>query len=190
MFGSGFRALTEAASEITAPFAIEALIFAMTVIVADAPLERLAPLAVTFPEELVQLHPLGAEQETNVVPRGRLSDTATSSAVAGPLLVTISVNVAFNPATTGFGVTLSVIDRSVGFDTVVVAVAVLLPLLGSGAAELTEAELVMVVPSAVAALTLATSVTVTEAPFASVPMLTVTVFPLTEQLPAVELQET
>ena len=122
---------------------------------------------------VVQLQPDGVARETNVVlpliPVGTASvnDALT---VAGPLLITTSVNVTLFPPNTGFGDATLVTARSacVALATITFAVADAAVGFGFGIAELAFAVFEIIVPFATPVLgTFTTSVNVALAPLAS-----------------------
>src|SRR5438132_1137145 len=88
-------------------------------------------VAVTVPAVLMHVQPVGPVQETNVVFAGTGSVSTTLCASLGPLLVTVIVYVILFPAVTGSGVSTFVTETSAEVATVVVAVAVLLPVVVS-----------------------------------------------------------
>jgi hypothetical protein len=148
---------------------------------ADAPFASEGLVAVMLPEPptagVVDVHPAGAVNETNVEPGTRVSPTLTFCASDGPLFVAAIVYVRFVPAVTGSGESDLVTARSAAAATVVVAVAVLLAAFGSVVADPTAAEFAIVLPFATEGLTRTTKVKVAEAPFAKEPVVAVT-FPV------------
>ena len=179
LVGSGSLALTVAVFVM-----LPCVTGTVTVIVkvALAPDASVPALQVTVPEALVQ--PL--EAETNVTPAGRVSVTTTPVAGLGPLLLAVTVYVMVLPATAEAG-PVFVIDRSAEAVTLVVAVAVLSPLVGSGSLALIVAVFVMLPPVAGA---VAVMVIVALAPDASVPTAQTTVPEALVQVPWVELADT
>ncbi len=106
----------------------------------------------------VHTQPAGTPSETNVVFAGTDVVNVSVTGAAGPLFVTVSVNVILLPAKTGFGDADAVTERSacVAVATTTFAFASLLLGFGSGVLELTAAVSEMTVPEAVPAVTLTT----------------------------------
>src|SRR6266852_2662421 len=109
--------------------------------------QETVPLAPTAGD--VHDQPPGAENDTNVVPAGSVSDIETDAALLGPAFVAVIVYVKFVPAVTGSGVSTFVNERSADAATVVVAVPLSLPGFGSLVADEAVAVLEMTVPAAV-----------------------------------------
>jgi hypothetical protein len=115
--GSLVCAATVAVLLIVVPPGVDDLTWAMSVMVAEAPLPSVALLQVTTPplptEGAVQakLASLGVT-ETNVVLNGSESVTTTFCASLGPALLTVNVQVRLPPAVTGSGESLFVIETS------------------------------------------------------------------------------
>ena len=95
----------------------------------------------------------------NVIPAGTVSVRLTFAASLGPAFDTVMVYVSTDPVEIGSGESVFVTETSAEpTPTVVVEVALSLPVFGSGVVEDAVAVLEMIVPPAVPALTLTTSV--------------------------------
>jgi hypothetical protein len=155
---------TDAVLLIVVPAATPDATCTTTVMLADAPSASEPRLHATG---VAPTHdPCVAIAETNDVPAGSGSLTVTLDASDGPLLVTPIVYVRFVPAVTGSGESDLATARSAEAATVVVDVAELFAAVGSAVVELTEAVLLMTVPSATEGPTCTTRVIVGDAPFA------------------------
>jgi hypothetical protein len=109
---------TVAVMPIDVPDGVDDTTREMTVNVADAAgfiepdsVQLTVPFAPTA--GAVQLHPNGAETETNVVAMGSGNWTVALTAALGPLFVAVIVHVMFDPAFTGFGAAVSIALKSV-----------------------------------------------------------------------------
>src|SRR5206468_213404 len=120
-----------------------------------------------------------ASEVDAVVLAGIVSFTTTpDGSVAGPLFVSVIVYVVEFPAVTLVTPSDFASARSARFCTVVVALALLLLVTGSGSAALTVAVFVSTVPSATLEFTVTTIVNVVFDPTVTVPSVHVTVDPL------------
>jgi hypothetical protein len=133
---------------------------------------------VTVPDACEQL-PAEGVAETKTDPGGRVSVTLTLVAVEGPAFWRPTEYVSSAPAGTGSGESVVVIERSAAGFTVVAALALLLPVLGSLTFEATVAVFV-IEPVACGRTTICT---VAFAPFATVPSEHETVTPVCEHVP-------
>ena len=88
---SSAEELTVAVLLITVPSATEQFTVATKVMVSDSPAAKDANVTVRLFPEPLQTPPPVEKHETKVVSAGRLSVTVTDVAVAGPLLVTVTV---------------------------------------------------------------------------------------------------
>ena len=115
-FGSVADDETATESVMTVPLATPVFTFTIIVNVPDALPAMLVFVQITFPvlpaPGVRQLHPDGAEMETNVVLVGTAETYCALSAALGPLFVTTCVYVMFDPAATGSGLSVSVTDKS------------------------------------------------------------------------------
>src|SRR3989441_665251 len=191
-FGSKVVAeLTVAVLESVLPSSAAGLTWTPRVKVAVAPLANEPMVQFTVPVEpaagVVQLQPAGVGIDWNVVSAGSGSFIVTLAAAFGPALLTVIVYVSVPPGVTGSGESVLVIARLASARTVVVAVALLLPVLESAVVELTVAVLVSVLPSAVSGLTWTPRVKVAVAPLANEPMVQFTV-PVEPAAGVVQLQ--
>src|SRR5438046_1320786 len=186
-FGSKVAELTVAAFTIVLPSGAAGLTWTTRVKVAVAPLASVAVVQFTVPGEptagVVQVQPAGVGIDWNVVSSGSGSFMVTLAAAFGPALLTPMVYVRVPPGRTGSGESVSVMARSASARTVVVAIALLLPVLESAVValcvtvlvidllsavvELTVAVLEIVLPSAVSGLTWTPRVKVAVAPLAN-----------------------
>jgi hypothetical protein len=98
---------------------------------------------------VVHVHGPVVDSDTNVVPAGSVSVNVALAALLGPLFVIVIVYEMLLPALTGSGESVLVSRRSAAVATVVVAVAELLPGVGSVVADAAVAVLVISVPAAV-----------------------------------------
>jgi hypothetical protein len=93
--GSGVADVTVAVFEMAAPVGTAGLTFTMSVKTPGAAGARVAIVHETVPPAptagVTHTHPPGDASETNVVPAGSVSDSATVSAVDGPRFVAVSV---------------------------------------------------------------------------------------------------
>src|SRR5207248_1436062 len=145
----------------------------VTVTLADPPFASVPRLQLTV---VVPVHdPCDAAADASEVPAGIGSVTVVFGASDGPMFETPMVYVRSVPAVTGSGVSDLVTARSAVVVTVVVAVAELLPELGSAVDELAVAVLASTVPPATPVPTFTTRAIVADAPFAIDPRLHVTV---------------
>src|SRR5882672_9373481 len=191
-FGSKVVAeLTVAVLVSVLPSSAAGLTWTPRVKVAVAPLANEAMVQFTVPVEpaagVVQLQPAGVGIDWNVVCAGSGSFIVTLAAAFGPALLTVIVYVSVPPGVTGSGESVLVIARLASARTVVVAVALLLPVLESAVVELTVAVLVSVLPSAVSGLTWTPRVKVAVAPLANEAMVQFTV-PVEPAAGVVQLQ--
>src|SRR5882724_2593459 len=110
--GSCVEEVTVTELAITAPFSVGQFTVATSVMVSDAPAG--SELKLTVGLLAAPPHtPLPVEaHETNVTEAGRLSVTTTDAALPVPRLVTIMVQVRFEPATTGLGKAVVLIATS------------------------------------------------------------------------------
>src|SRR5438034_1034468 len=170
-FGSKVAELTVAVLAIVLPSGAAGLTWTTRVKVAVAPLASVAVVQFTVPGEpaagVVQLQPAGVGIDWNVVSGGSGSFIVTLAAAFGPALLTPMVYVRVPPGRTGSGESVLVTARSASARTVVVAVALLLPVLASAVVELTVAVLEIVLPSSAAGLTWTPRVKVAVAPLAN-----------------------
>src|SRR5437773_2291247 len=170
-FGSKVAELTVAALTIVLPSGAAGLTWTTRVKVAVAPLASVAVVQFTVPGEptagVVQVQPAGVGIDWNVVSGGSGSFIVTLAAAFGPALLTPMVYVRVPPGRTGSGESVLVTARSASARTVVVAVALLLPVLASAVVELTVAVLEIVLPSSAAGLTWTPRVKVAVAPLAN-----------------------
>lgn len=112
VLGSCVEELTVTELLITAPFGVGQLTIVTSVIVCDAPAATELKLTVrSLPEPSHKPFPVEAH-ERNVTEVGRLSVTTTDAALPGPWLVTVMVQVTFEPATIGLADALSLIATS------------------------------------------------------------------------------
>jgi hypothetical protein len=170
--GSLVALLTVAVFEIVDPPGTELSTFTVSVIVAEPAAMSVPRLQVTV--DVPVQEPCDVFTETNVVFAGMASETETLLASDGPLLVTVSVYVAFEPAVTLAGPVFA-IATSADVPAVVDAVEVLLPALGSAVVLLTVAVFEIVDPFAMPALAFTVSVIVAAPALTIVPRLQVTV---------------
>src|SRR5438034_867290 len=170
-FGSKVAELTVAALAIVLPSSAAGLTWTARVKVAVAPLASVAVVQFTVPGEptagVVQVQPAGVGIDWNVVSSGSRSFMVTLAAAFGPALLTPMVYVRVPPGRTGSGESVLVMARSASARTVVVAIALLLPVLESAVVELTVAVLAIVLPSGAAGLTWTMRVKVAVAPLAN-----------------------
>ena len=94
----------------------------MTVIVADAPLARLPRLQVTTCPGGARRSPTDGTTLVAVTPSDSVSVTTTLTAVFGPALVTVMVDVTSAPATAGSGV-VDLVTARLAFSATGVAVS-------------------------------------------------------------------
>ena len=147
-----------------------------------SPTDRLGRVQVTTPAASPQVQPSPAAL-SNVTSAGNVSTTSTASAVLGPALLTASVYVRSAPPSTGSGSSVLTTDRSAWRMTSVSSVAVLLSGFGSSSLPDTSAELVRIVPWAVAGSTVTTTSMVAVASTARLPRSQVIVPAASLQLP-------
>src|SRR3954468_22525297 len=168
-FGSASPCVAEAVSESVDPLGLSDATCTTSVKVRLAPLARLAAVHLTVPPEptagVVHEKPDGASTDTNVVPDGRSSVSATSVASEGPLFASPSVYVRSVPAVTGSGESLALADTSAEVATVVVLLALSLPVFGSPSSCEMLAVFDNVDPLGRSGATCTTSVKVPPAPF-------------------------
>ncbi len=152
-FGSLVEELMVAVFDRTVPAAVDGATSTTSVKKSTVtPKEELLHETVPVPPTAGVVHDQGpvVESETNVVFAGTVSDSAADAPWLGPALVTVMVYVTSLPAVTGSGVSTWVIDRSAeAVPIVVVAVAELLPGLGSVVDAPTVAVFDSTVPAAV-----------------------------------------
>ena len=189
--GSAVVVETVAVFAMTVPGAVPAPTRTTNVKVALAPAARLAFVQVNDPVPPtagtpLQAKPAGMERERKVVFAGTDSLSTAFTAALGPAFCTTIVNVTSCPASTGLGAPDLVTDRSADATTVVLALAVLLAVVTSVSAWVTDA----VLPTAPVAVGVTTMVTVADCPLSSVPRLQVTVGEANEQVPRVDEAET
>jgi hypothetical protein len=151
----------------------------VTVTVADAPTAN-APS-----EQLARAQlPCEGTAPTRVTPAGSVSTRLAAVVSDGPRFVTVTSQVAFEPATTAPTAAFET-RRSATRRTTVSTDAVLFVVIVSAVVDTAEAVFDSVVPSAVDAATVPVTEIDTIAPGDSVASVHVTVEPATEQLPAV-----
>jgi hypothetical protein len=141
-------AFTETVFEICVPAATPAFTVNAIVNVVDAPAAMLAMVHVTLPPEgAPQLQP-APTIETNVVFAGIKSTRVAAPESDGPLFVTTWVSVNVPPAVNGTGVPVFVTAISSALNAVVLAPALLFPVIGSPfAAETVAVSVIVVLPA-------------------------------------------
>ena len=136
-----------------------------TVTVATIPNVAPSPFArrptVHVPPEYV---PIDGLDDTSVSPAGSASATTTDCAASGPLLVTVTVNATLAP-TAGVASSTAFVTTRFASGTLTVADAVL----SAGVGSYVELVAPAVFVTAVCTLTVATTVSVAEAPFVRLP---------------------
>jgi hypothetical protein len=181
-FASAVVEATLAVLTMEVPAAAETSTAVVSVKLAVAPAASVAseqltlPLALTAGVVHVKAGPAVCASETNAVPAGSASESATAWAAFALAFATVMSYVSVLPAVTVAGAVL-VSERSVFADTVVLAVDALLALAGSAVAEPRVAVFDRTAPSAVAAGTATARSKLAVAPAASVAIVQVTVPP-------------